>query len=143
MSEQSVSEQRVITADAAVIFAVIADANRHREFDGSGSVKGTTSPTEPLTLGSKFSMKMRLGVPYRITSTVTEFDENRLITWQHPGKHTWRYELEPVEGGTLVTETFDWSTARIPKVIELMGFPKSHPENMAKTLERLEAVVTE
>ncbi|MCH7789761.1 MAG: SRPBCC family protein [Acidobacteria bacterium] len=143
MNEQSVSEQRVIAADAADIFAVIADANRHSEFDGSGTVKGTASITEPLALGSKFRMKMRLGLPYRITSTVVEFELDRLIAWQHPGKHTWRYELEPMDDATLVTETFDWSTSRSPKLIELFRFPKSHPSKMAQTLERLESVVTD
>ena len=40
-----------------------------------------------------------------------------------------------------MTETFDWSTVPLPCFIELMGYPKKHPDNMAKTLERLEAVV--
>ena len=41
-----------------------------------------------------------------------------------------------------MTETFDWSTARGAWLIELMGYPKKHPVDMAKTLERLESVVT-
>jgi uncharacterized protein YndB with AHSA1/START domain len=142
MNDQSVSQERMIPADAAKIFALLADANRHREFDGSGTVRGTSSTTEPLVLGSQFRMKMKMGIPYLMTNTVVEFEPDQLIAWQHAGKHTWRYELEPVAGGTLVTETFDWSTARIPKIIELMGFPKSHPPKMARTLERLESVVT-
>ena len=36
-------------------------------------------------------------MPYRISSTVMEFVENRLIAWAHFGKHRWRYELELVE----------------------------------------------
>jgi hypothetical protein len=82
-------------------------------------------------------------LPYRITNTVVEYDENRLIAWQHFGKHRWRYELEPVDGGssTKVTESFDWSTATSPKAIELMGYPKRHPANMEATLERLAEMV--
>ena len=47
---------------------------------------------------------------------VVEFEEGRRIAWQtrgpgHIGKHVagriWRYELEPVEGGTLVRESWD------------------------------------
>jgi hypothetical protein len=88
-------------------------------------------------------MKMRMGLPYRIGSTVVELEEDRRIAWAHLGKHRWRYVLEPAADGTgtLVTETFDWSTARSPKFIELMGYPKKHPQAMAKTLERLEALV--
>jgi len=142
MSERQVSVSRVIAAPPEAIFAVIADANRHADFDGSGSVKGATGDPAPLELGTKFGMSMRIGLPYRIQNEVVEYDKDRLIAWQHFGKHRWRYELEPVEGGTKLTETFDWSTARSPKFIELMGYPKKHPENMTKTLERLEAVVT-
>jgi hypothetical protein len=82
-------------------------------------------------------------VPYRMHSTVMEYDENRLIAWAHLGKHRWRYELEPVEGGTSVTETFDWSTAISPKAIELAGYPKKHTANMEATLARLEKVLDE
>ena len=34
------SVERVINAPAATIFAILADASRHPEIDGSGSVKG-------------------------------------------------------------------------------------------------------
>jgi uncharacterized protein YndB with AHSA1/START domain len=142
MPEQQVSVSRVIPAPPEALFAVVADANRHADFDGSGSVKGVTGDPEPLVLGSKFGMKMRIGVPYRIQNQVVEYEKDRLIAWQHLGKHRWRYTFEPVDGGTEVTETFDWSTSRSPRFIELMGYPKKHPDNMAKTLERLEAVVT-
>ena len=92
-------------------------------------------------MGTKFGMDMKMGpLPYRITNTVVEYEENRLIAWQHLGKHRWRYELEPVEGGTLVTETFDYSTAVSSKGIELMGYPKKHCANIDATLERLAAL---
>jgi len=141
--EQSVSVSRLIDAPADVIFDVLADPARHAEIDGSGTVQGAKSEaSQRLALGSKFGMKMKMVVPYAMSSTVVEFEENRLIAWSHFYKHRWRYELEAVDGGTMVTETFDWSTALVPKSIELMGYPKSHPKNMAKTLERLEALVT-
>lgn len=142
MPERQVSVSRVIAAPPEAIFAVLADATRHADFDGSDSVKGAVGEPQPLTLGTKFGMNMRIGLPYRISNEVVEYDQDRLIAWQHFGKHRWRYELEPVDGGTKVTETFDWSTARSPRFIELMGYPKKHPANMDKTLERLDALVT-
>ena len=105
--------------------------------DGSGTVKGVASGPDVLELGSTFRMKMKLGVPYQMRSTVVEYDEHTLIAWAHFGKHRWRYELEAVEGGTRVTESFDWSTARSPKFIELMGYPERHKTNLAATLERI------
>lgn len=141
-NEKQVSVSRVIAAPPEAIFAVVADATRHADFDGSDSVKGAVGEPQPLTLGTKFGMNMRIGLPYRISNEVVEYDQDRLIAWQHFGKHRWRYELEPVDGGTKVTETFDWSTARSPRFIELMGYPKKHPANMGTTLERLDALVT-
>jgi uncharacterized protein YndB with AHSA1/START domain len=142
MSERVVSVSRVIHASPEAIFDVLTDPARHAEFDGSGTVQRLRGESERLELGSKFGMDMKFRfVPYRISSTVVEYEENRLIAWAHFGKHRWRYELEPTDGGTKVTESFDWSTAISPKAIELAGYPKQHPANMEATLERLAAVV--
>lgn len=148
MAPRSVSVSRVIDAPAATIFRVVADASLHHVIDGSGTVRGTAGKAEPLHLGSKFAMKMKMGVPYTIGSTVVEFEQDRRIAWCHLGKHRWRYELEelaPADDGTprtRVTETFDWSTAVVPKAIELVGYPKRHPAAMERTLEKLDAFVT-
>jgi len=144
MSERVVSVSRFIKASPEAIFDVLADPARHAEIDGSGMVQELRGESNRLELGSKFGMDMKMGLlPYRVTSTVKEFEDNRLIAWAHAGKHRWRYELAPVDGGTEVTESFDWSTAPMPvqKFIELMGYPKKHPSNMEATLERLASVV--
>jgi len=39
---------------------------------------------------------------------VVEFEENRRIAWHHFAQFVWRYELEEVEGGTMVTESFNY-----------------------------------
>ena len=138
MAERVVSASRVIEASPEAIFDVLADPARHGEIDGSGMVQSARGDSKRLALGSRFGMDMKLGaLPYRITNKVVEFEENRLIAWAHLGGHRWRYELEPVDGGTKVTESFDWSTARIPQAIELMGYPKKHPANIEATLDRL------
>ena len=62
--------------------------------------------------------------------------------WRHIGQHIWRYQLEPVEGGTKVTETFDWRPSPVPWLLEANKIPKKHPASMTKTLERLDAYVT-
>ena len=139
--EQSVSASRLIEVPPEVIFAILVNPAQHVEIDGSGTVRGSKEASpEPLEMGSKFGMKMKLVLPYDMRSTVVEFEENRLIAWAHFGKHRWRYELEEVDGGTMVTETFDWSTALSPKFLELMGYPKKSLPAIQKTLERLEAV---
>ena len=143
-SAQRVSAERVIHAPAERIFAVLADARQHHLIDGSDMVQSSLRAPDTLTLGSKFSMSMKMGrLPYRISNEVVEFEPDRRIAWCHFGKHRWRYELEPQGDGatTLVRETFDWSTALVPKVIELMGAPAKNQPAMVRTLERLAAVV--
>lgn len=140
---RSVSVWRIIDADPAAIFDVLADPRQHPVIDGSGTVRGVRWPEgERLQLGSRFGATMRQGVPYVIRNRVVELEPDRRIAWRHVMGHRWRYQLEPVGGGTRVTETFDWSTARIPWVIERGGFPTSHPPAMAHTLARLDALVT-
>jgi uncharacterized protein YndB with AHSA1/START domain len=141
-SNRAVSVTRVIAAPPEVIFDILADPSRHAEIDGSGTVVKARGEVPRLALGSRFGMDMKMGVPYRMVSTVVDFEEGRRIAWRHVGGHTWRYDLEPTDAGTAVTETFDWSTSKAPWFIELARFPKRHPPAMEKTLERLEAAAT-
>jgi uncharacterized protein YndB with AHSA1/START domain len=141
--------ERVIPASPERIFALIADPGRHPEIDGSGTVRGVKSPAQTLELGSKFGMSMKLGIPYSMVSTVIEFEPNRLIAWQTrppgnlPGKlaggRIWRYELEPVEGGTRVRESWDISQ-EVVKVLVKPARGKT-VKAMAATLERIEQVL--
>lgn len=145
MNDQQVSVSRTIAQPPDRIFDLLSSPEGHTRMDGSGTVlAGKDGNPTRLELGSKFTMKMKQGpVPYKVSSHVKEFEENRLIAWSHFGGHRWRYELEPVEGGTRVTETFDWSTSKAPKLIELAGYPKKHPAGMERTLERIEQLLAE
>ena len=141
MKDQTVSESRFIPADAATIFAVIDNPAKHLLIDGSGSVTASRTTDRHLTLGDRFGMDMRIGLPYRMTNQIVEYEKDRLIAWAHFGKHRWRYELGPTAGGTTVTETFDWSTAKAPRMIELMGYPARNAKAIEATLARLAAHV--
>src|SRR5688500_10263203 len=101
---RSVSLSTIVNAPPATVFALLADPHRHPEFDGSGTVKGRVSGPHALSLGDRFGMRMRLGLPYVISNKVVEFEQDRVIAWRHVGHHVWRYELEPVDDGTRVTE---------------------------------------
>ncbi|MFZ8877017.1 MAG: SRPBCC family protein, partial [Ilumatobacteraceae bacterium] len=119
MSDRRVSATRFVAAPASEVFALLQDPSKHALFDGSGMVQSSRGETTRLEMGSRFGMSMKMGpLPYRMSNRVVEFEQDRLIAWAHFGKHRWRYELTPVEGGCEVTETFDWSTARSPKFIE-------------------------
>ncbi len=140
----SVSTSRVIAASPEAIFDILADPAMHPVIDGSGTVQTTRGrDVERLQLGTTFGMDMRRGVGYSILNTVVEFEEGRLIAWRHFHGHRWRYELEPVPGGTQVTETFDYSKARTRLGLEIGGYPERNLRGMEATLQRLEQVVTE
>jgi len=143
-AERKVSRTRVIDAPPSAIFALLTDARKHPTFDGSGTLKSTLSAPDRLELGSTFGMRMHVLVPYVISNEVVEFEPDALIAWRHLGHHRWRYQLVPVDGGgrTEVTETFDWSTARAPWLLELMKYPERNARSMEVTLERLAEVAT-
>lgn len=106
------SARIVIHAPAKVIFDLLADPRRHQDLDGSKTIKGNISGPERLSLGAKFGMRMHLGIRYRVTNTVVEYEENRLIAWRHIGRWRWRYELRPISpNSTEVTEIFDGTTS--------------------------------
>ncbi len=152
MDGDVVSVERVVPAGPAAIFALIADASRHPEIDGSGTVKQIKpGATHELSLGATFGMSMQAGLKYSMVSTVIEFEENRRIAWQSRpsgfiGKYVagriWRYELDPVEGGTLVRESWDISQDHQRIFLRLGGLPEKTAANMAKTLGRIEEIVT-
>ncbi|MEL7208760.1 MAG: SRPBCC family protein [Actinomycetota bacterium] len=141
--ERIVSATRVIAAEPSAIFDVLADPARHHVFDGSGTVVGGRDDNpERLSLGARFGMDMRIVVPYRMSNEVVEFVENEVIAWRHFGHHVWRYQLVPVEGGTEVTESFNWGVARFPPFYEWVGYPTKHEANMAESLARLDEHLT-
>jgi uncharacterized protein YndB with AHSA1/START domain len=152
MDGDVVTTERVIAADPDAIFALLVDASRHPDIDGSGTVKqAKTDAPARLSLGATFGMSMKMGIGYSMANTVIEFEDNRRIAWQArpPGflgriaaGRIWRYELEPVDGGTRVRESWDISQDHQRRMLKLGGLPQKTEANMAKTLERI-AVLTE
>ncbi len=130
---------RFVHATPQEVFDLLADPQQHAVLDGSGSVRGVADGPERLSLGAKFEMSMRLGVPYRITNTVVEFDEPTVIGWRHIGGHIWRYRLRAVDGGTEVTEEFDWRTSRAPFMLRMIQAPSRNAAALEATLDRLAA----
>jgi len=141
-NEQVKSARIVINAPAEKIFAVLSNPHRHKEIDGSATIQENISGPDKLILGSKFGMKMHLGIDYRIKNTVVEYSENSLIAWRHLGRWIWRYELVNIGAQTTqVTETFDAS--RAPLIAKAwLSFRKAYPwtqKAVAKTLVRLKS----
>lgn len=137
------SARILIKSSPDTIFSIISNPKRHRDIDGSATITAHVSGPEKLVLGSKFGMKMRLGITYWITNTVVEYEQDKLIAWRHLGRWRWRYELVDMgNGSTHVTESFDGSFA--PALAQLwLNFRKAYPWTqmaVAKSLVRLKQV---
>lgn len=140
--EMRISRSIEIAAPPAAVFDVIADPRRHGEFDGSGTVGTVIAGPGRLTLGAEFTVAMvQFDVPYEVTNTVLEYDENRRIAWAHPGRHRWRYELDPIDGGTRVTETCDFTTSPRGELVAASDWGRRDAEGIEKTLPLLKALV--
>ena len=146
MTEQ-VTVQRLIPAPAEAIFDLLADPGRHHEIDGSGTIVGARSAGERrLALGDSFGMDMDWGVNYATKNVVVEFEENRRIAWQTLAAspldrfitgRVWRYELEPVDGGTLVKQSWDIRKEKPLSKPGVRRMAAMTERNMNRTLERI------
>jgi hypothetical protein len=122
MSDERLEVQRTVTADPSTIFTLLRDPKGHVAIDSSGMLMAATG--EPVgAVGDSFVVHMDrealndypLG-EYDVTVTITKFEPDREIAWTVVGQirppmgHVYGYTLEPVDGGTLVTSYYDWSS---------------------------------
>ena len=122
-----IDASRRIGAPADRIFAILSDPRRHREFDGSGMLRGAVLDRPVTAVGDTFTMRMhRLGDDYLMLNYVVEFAPARRIFWEPapgdpsraedndpakvgiPAGYRWGYILAPAgDAATVVTEVFD------------------------------------
>src|SRR3954447_20796152 len=143
--------ERVIPAPPEQIWALVADPRRHKDINGNDTVRDAVDAPEQLSVGATFDMNMHYGSDYTMTSTVIEYDEGRRIAWQSRppdggsrwrhifGGRIWRYELDPVDGGTRVRESWDLSQEGLRWLV--IGYRRKTRSNMAATLKRIEDLV--
>ncbi|MFM7061521.1 MAG: SRPBCC family protein [Actinomycetes bacterium] len=140
---------RLIPAPAQRLFDLVADPSQHPAFDGSGTVRSSPLPSGKVGPGDTFGMSMHMYIPYKMVNEVVEYEEGRRFAWtpkldgpgilaRRIGPVIWRYEFEEVEGGTLVTETWDPTRSKQRGIYGLVGMEKQVTPNMERTLERLE-----
>ena len=134
--ERRVSRRIVVAATPSEVFALLTDPREHPVLDGSGTVTALVAGPARLTTGSVFRMRMS---GYTTENRVVEFRPDAVIAWRHRARHVWRWELRPVPGGTEVTETFDHSAKRCPRVVAVLGIPTRAGTAIDATLRRLQA----
>jgi uncharacterized protein YndB with AHSA1/START domain len=145
-----VSVSRRIDAPAADIFEVLADPNRHPEFDGSEMLRPGSSNKVIVGIGDVFVTKMYFEAmgDYEMHNRIVVFEADRCIAWE-PGNpelarngSRWRFDLTPDgSNSTLVTETYDCMDS--PKSVrEAVDNGNAWLAGMTKTLERLDQLCT-
>jgi hypothetical protein len=143
-----VSDPRALTYTAAVnapaseLFSILSNPHRHHEVDGSGSVQSDVEGPTELSTGDTFTTHMHLfGLDYTIKNHATAVEENRLVEWQHPGGHLWRWEFEDLGNGTTqVTES--WIRGSSPLASFMYLLLRATPRNddgIRTTLANLQA----
>ena len=138
-----------IDAPPAEVWALVSDVTRIGEYSPETFeaewLDGATGPE----VGARFRGHVKRngrGPTYWAPCVVTECEPERVFEFGvgRPGQaiNTWRYELEPTEGGTDVTESFrlaDNIGTRIYWTLlgKLRG--RTNREGMRTTLERMKA----
>ena len=168
MTEESklVEVSRRIQAPAALVFEILANPQRHVDFDGSDMLRGAGLEHPISDVGDTFTMKMhRLGDDYLMINYVVEFEPHRRIFWEPapgdpsraegddpskvgiPAGYRWGYILTPDgDDATVVTEVFDYGP--LPEDLlrdggEWINGTNSVVESMTASLEKLEKISTE
>ena len=118
---QRLAVQRTIATDPATIFGILTTPSGHVAIDASGMLMSASG--EPVTgVGDRFEVQMDreslqdypLG-EYTVNVVISRFELDRAVAWTIDGiadppiGHVYGYELEPIDGGTLVTSYYDWS----------------------------------
>jgi len=124
MTTERLEVQRTIAAEPAAIFTLLCNPKGHVAIDSSGMLMDATGDRVG-AVGDTFIVHMDRealnDIPlgqYSVSIRITAYEKDREIAWtiEHPMidppmGHVYGYQLEPVDGGTLVTSYYDWSNA--------------------------------
>ena len=144
-SQRLITASREIAAPAAVLFDPIADPAQQPRWDGNDNLSEAEPGQRVRAVGDIFTMT-NLGGGVR-ENHVVDFAEGRAIAWlpapqgEAPPGHLWGWQLEPTDGGTLVTHLYDYTQLydekRLPKAQAMT------PQKLLASIDRLAALVEE
>jgi hypothetical protein len=159
---KTVEVSRRIDAPATRIFEILANPQRHMDFDGSGMLRGAVFDRPISGVGDAFTMKMhfdRLGGDYLMLNHVVEFEPDRRIFWEPapgdlapadgdpsavgiPAGHRWGFILLPDDDdATIVTEVFDYGYAS-EELRQAVRRDGEWVDAITASLEKLEKICT-
>ncbi|WP_226346871.1 SRPBCC family protein [Agilicoccus flavus] len=148
--------ERTMAAPPAVIFALLTDPSRHHLTEPTDWVRGSLeeSPSPITEVDQVFGIEMfhvNAGGRYEMQNRVTVLDPGRAIAWEpsqyspegvlQSGGWFWRYDLEPVDGGTRVRLTHDWAATPPEIAAAIGGMPAVDTAHLDRSLASLARAV--
>jgi hypothetical protein len=144
----SLTVRCTVEATPEELFSLLADPGAHGRIDGSGMVRGTTTPDRIQAEGDVFVIEMyqeAIG-EYQVGNHVVAFEEGRLIAWapggvgRDPVGYSWSWELvAESDGSTTVIHEYDWSQVVDPEMLARIPFPRISGDQMALSVQNLAA----
>lgn len=143
-----------VDAGPAEVFAFLCDPANHEKTEPTDWVRDAID-REPITAtGQTFGINMFLelvGGHYEMHNLVTVFEQDRALAWlpgtldlagnHDPGGWWWRYDIEPENGGSQVTITYDWTETPEAFRKQVGGMPPFRPGYLDESLASLAANV--
>jgi hypothetical protein len=158
--EMTVSDSIVVTATPQELYAQVSDPTQMRRWSPENTGAKPAEPGRPAHVGMQFVGSNRRGPARWVTRcTVTAADPGERFAFDvevigvrtpflRAGIASWEYRFEPVEGGTLVTETWTDGRRRWPDALTRIfdpiatrrpSFAEFQRGNIARTLRNLKA----
>jgi hypothetical protein len=147
----NLSVSSVIPASPDALYAMVSDVTRMPEYSPETVKVNWVGAADGPAVGATFKGVNKLGfLSWSTKPTVTAAEPGRLFAFKVPGAAgpTWSYTFEPVDGGTLVTESVEQakvSPAFIRFLQRRAGVTDRAAclhDGMTVTLERLAAAAT-
>lgn len=156
--EFTVSDSVVVDADAATLYDSISDPTKMGSWSPENLGAVVREPREGAYVGMTFDGRNKRGRAQWITrSVVTVADPGKTFEFRvvaigvktpriKGANATWRYDFEPTEGGTKVTETWTDDRRKWPDAAAFVfdkivtsgkTFPQFQRRNIRKTLDNL------
>jgi len=145
-----VSVSRRIEAPATDIFKLLADPDRHPEFDGSGMLRPGNRNEVITGVGDVFVTKMYFTAmgDYEMHNRIVVYEADRCIAWEPENAELarngsrWRFDLtQDGLDATWVTETYDCTDS--PETVrKTVDNGNAWLAGMTKTLKRLDQLCT-
>lgn len=159
----SVSDSVVIAREPSIVYESVSDPTQTGRWspENVGATVSSGSVSGPLSVGATFVGRNRRGAmrwSTRCRVIAAEPDRRFAFRVEAIGLRiplvrapiaTWTYELEPVEGGTRVTEIWQddrttWSDRRariFDRVVTRSSFAEFNARNIRSTLDQLKATL--